>query len=47
MLTRLFAGATALAFGTIVSAASAYAQAEDIGKYEYHVSCAVWRISSA
>ena len=46
MLTRLFVGAAALGFGTIVSAASAYA-AEDIGKYEYHVSCAVWRISSA
>ena len=41
MLTRLFVGAAALAFGTIVSAASAYAQAEDIDKYEYHVSCAV------
>ena len=41
MLTRLFVGAAALAFGTIVSAASAYAQAEDIGKYEYHVSCAL------
>ena len=42
MLTRLFAGAAALAFGTTVSVASAYAQqGEDIGKYEYRVSCAV------